>query len=53
VLTSWAGQCSAYKEFDGFRVPSSVEVAWNLADGPFTYARFVLTTLEYTVAEPF
>jgi len=40
-------------EFDGFRVPSSVEVTWNLPEGPFSYARFHITALEYNVTEPF
>jgi hypothetical protein len=40
-------------EFGGFRVPSSVEVRWNLPKGAFSYARFLIAALEYNVAEPF
>jgi hypothetical protein len=53
VLTPWSGRYSDYAEFGGFRVPSSVEVTWDLTDGPFSYARFNLTALEYNVPEPF
>jgi hypothetical protein len=53
VLTAWSGRYADYLEFGGVRVPSAVEVAWNLAGGPFTYARFRITTLEYDVAGPF
>ncbi len=42
-----------YAEFGGFHVPSSVEVTWDLTDGPFTYARFNVTALEDNVSEPF
>jgi hypothetical protein len=30
VLTSWSGHYRDYREFGGFRVPSSVEVLWSL-----------------------
>lgn len=53
VLTSWTGRYGDYVEFAGFRVPSSVEVTWNLPKGPFTYARFRITTLEYNVTDTF
>ncbi len=51
VLTPWTGRCSDYREFNGFRVPSTVEVAWELESGQFSYARFRVTTLEYNVAD--
>jgi hypothetical protein len=53
VLDAWSGRYRDYIECSGFRVPSSVEVTWNLSSGPFSYARFRITTLEYNVAEPF
>ena len=53
VLTPWSGRYSDYAEFGGFHVPSSVEVTWDLPDGPFSYARFKVTALEYNVPEPF
>jgi hypothetical protein len=53
VLTPWSGRYDDYAEFGGFHVPCSVEVTWDLVDGPFTYARFNVTALEYNVSEPF
>ena len=53
VLSSWSGRYADYLEFGGFRVPSTVEVTWNLPEGPFSYARFRITALDYNVAEPF
>jgi len=53
VLTAWSGRYADYVEVGGFRVPSAVEVTWNLPEGPFTYARFLITSLEYNVAGPF
>ena len=38
-------------DFGGFRVPTSVEVTWDLEEGAFTYARFRITTIEYNVDE--
>lgn len=53
VLTPWTGRYGDYQEFNGFRVPMSVEVAWELEDGAFSYARFRITALEYNVAARF
>ena len=53
VLTPWSGRYSNYVEYDGFRVPSSVEVAWDLETGPFCYARFAIAALEYNMVGPF
>lgn len=53
VLTPWSGRYADYQEFAGFRVPTTVEVTWQMPDGPFSYARFRITTLEYNIAEPF
>jgi hypothetical protein len=49
ILTPWTAQCSDYREFAGFRVPASVEVAWEMENGPFSYARFHAISLEYNV----
>ena len=53
VLTPWTGRYSDYREFNGFRVPSSVEVTWELEKNPFSYVRFRVTLLEYNVADRF
>jgi hypothetical protein len=52
VLTRWIGRASDYLEFNGFRVPSTVEVSWELETGSFSYARFHVTSLEYNVTGP-
>jgi hypothetical protein len=51
VLTLWTGRYEDYREFSGFRIPTSVEVSWELEQGTFSYARFRVTTLEYNVAD--
>ena len=38
---------SKYREFGGFRIPTAVDVSWKLEGGPFSYARFKVTSLEY------
>ena len=53
VLTPWIAECSEYRTFAGFRVPTAVEVAWEIDRQRFSYARFRITTLEYNVAEKF
>jgi hypothetical protein len=53
VLTPWTGRYGDYREFGGFRVPASVEVAWDLEKEPFSYARFRITTLQYNVLNRF
>lgn len=47
TLTPWTGRYCEYREFGGFRVPSSIEVAWHLDDGEFTCIRFRITDIEY------
>jgi uncharacterized protein DUF6544 len=53
VLTPWTGHYREYRDFDGVRVPSSVEVSWDLEEGEFSYARFRVTALEYNVPARF
>jgi hypothetical protein len=53
VLTPWIGRCADYRDFNGFRVPSSIEAGWSLPDGEFSYARFRVINLEYNISEPF
>lgn len=53
VLTPWTGHYWDYRDFNGFRVPTSVEVTWDLEEGPFSYARFRITALEYNAAHHF
>lgn len=51
VFTPWFGRCRDYREFDGFRVPSSVEVGWILETGEFSAIRFRVTALEFNRAK--
>lgn len=47
VLTPWSARCTDYHDFSGMRIPSSVEVSWDLPEGQFHFARFHVTELEY------
>jgi hypothetical protein len=49
VLTPWTGHYMEYRDFNGFKVPTSVEVAWDLESRLFTYARFHVTSLNYNI----
>lgn len=53
VLTPWTGRYFDYREYNGFRVPSSVEAGWELEKELFLYVRFRVTVLEYDVARRF
>ena len=53
MLTPWLAECSEYRTFSGFRVPTAVDVAWEIDQQRFSYARFRVTTLEYNVADRF
>jgi hypothetical protein len=50
VVTPWTGAYRQYREFHGVRIPTEVEVTWELDGGPFSYARFEVTSLEYNIA---
>jgi hypothetical protein len=39
VEAPWSGVFGEYREFNGVRLPTTGEVSWLLADGPFTYFR--------------
>jgi len=46
VVTPWIGRYGDYQWFDGTRVPTRGEVRWDLPEGPFTYWRGTITSLE-------
>jgi hypothetical protein len=52
VLTPWTGQCLEYREFSGFRVPTLVDVGWEIEQQRFSYARFKVTRVDYNVSKP-
>ncbi len=44
--TPWIGEYSDYRAFGEITVPARGEVSWQLAEGPFTYWRGMLSSLE-------
>jgi hypothetical protein len=46
VETPFAGSFGDYVELDGIRVPGSAEMSWELPEGPFTYWRGEVASLE-------
>lgn len=57
ALAPWGGDYRDYREFNGFRVPTSVDVGWDLGTGAgqpwFAYARFRIRTLDYNATARF
>ncbi len=45
VLTPWWGSYLEFREWEGLRVASRLEVSWQLPEGPFTYFRSELISL--------
>jgi hypothetical protein len=43
VLTPWSGTGSEFREYQGLRIATHLEVAWNLPEGRFTYFRGDIT----------
>ncbi|MEA2074867.1 MAG: DUF6544 family protein [Euryarchaeota archaeon] len=46
-LEKWSGYYRQYEEIDGVKIPTEVEVVWHLESGDFSYARFVVTEIEF------
>jgi Family of unknown function (DUF6544) len=46
AITRWIGAYRDYERLAGMLVPTRGEVRWDLADGPFTYWRGTITSLE-------
>jgi hypothetical protein len=46
ALTRWVGEYGDYRSFGGIRMPARGEVRWELPDGPFTYWRGTITSVE-------
>ena len=47
----WSTPVKNYREFDGRMVPSYGEAIWHTPEGPFAYARFNITGIEYNLTE--
>ena len=46
AITRWVGEYGDYRELGGVLVPTRGEVRWELPEGPFTYWRGTITSLE-------
>lgn len=46
AVTRWIGEYADYERLGGVLVPKRGEVRWELAEGPFTYWRGTITSLE-------
>jgi len=46
-LEKWSGYYRQYEENDGVKIPTEVEVVWHLESGEFSYARFIITEIEF------
>lgn len=45
ILTPWSGSCSEFREWEGLRIPTRLEVWWHYPEGPFTYYRSKIISL--------
>lgn len=46
AITRWVGEYGDYREMGGVMVPTRGEVRWELPEGPFTYWRGTISSLE-------
>lgn len=44
IMTPWSGSCTEFREWEGLRVATRLEVLWHLPEGPFTYFRSEITS---------
>ena len=47
----WSTPVRYYRDFNGRKVPVYGEATWEMPEGDFTYARFVLEEIEYNWSE--
>jgi hypothetical protein len=47
----WSTLVGEYRDFNGRKVPVYGEAAWQMPEGAFTYARFMLKEIEYNCPE--
>lgn len=52
VRKRFSTPASDHRAVNGLRLPHHGETAWYLEEGPFTYGRFDLTSLQYDVSVP-
>ncbi|MBR9978411.1 MAG: hypothetical protein KFH87_10005 [Bacteroidetes bacterium] len=53
VRMPWYGEYADPKLFDGMRIPTAAEVAWQTPEGPLPYVRIAIERMEYDVPLPF
>jgi hypothetical protein len=53
ILEKWTGHYEDYQLIDGYKIPHKIEVAWNLEDGNFSYAKFIIDLIEFNNPKPF
>lgn len=46
VMTPWSGTASDFREYEGMRVATRLEVAWELPEGAFLYFRSEITSFK-------
>jgi hypothetical protein len=52
VLVPWTGRVGEYREMHGIRIPTTCEIAWQLASGEFAYFRCTITAASYNAPLP-
>ncbi len=50
-MENWTVTMKDHKEFNGFKVPSSGEITWELEEGDFTWYKFKVKDIEYNKPE--
>lgn len=51
-LRPWGGVYRSFRTVSGMRVPFEAEVTWQLDSGPFTYAHWLVDSMEYGETVP-
>jgi hypothetical protein len=51
-LRPWGGVYRDFRSVSGMRVPFEADVTWQLETGPFTYARWLVDSMEYDEEPP-
>jgi hypothetical protein len=46
-LETWVIKVSDYKELNKVFIPTRFEILWRLEKGDFSYAKFIITEIEY------
>ncbi|MEP7269469.1 MAG: DUF6544 family protein [Saprospiraceae bacterium] len=52
-LETWVIKATNYKKLNNVLIPTTFDVLWRLDKGDFSYAKFIITEVEYNKAEKF